>query len=96
MAARWGQGFGERSGFGSWPMSFLPLVGGPRVAKGGLVLCPGRCKLGPNLGQGWVVLDTSVRLRRTARARHNGLSSGRTSLNVRMDGLRRPARDALR
>jgi hypothetical protein len=44
----------------------------PREDKEGRARCLGRRILGPNLGQGWVESDASVRLRRTAGACHNG------------------------
>jgi hypothetical protein len=43
----------------------------PREDKGGHACCLGRRILGPNLAQGWVESDASVRLRRTAGVCHN-------------------------
>jgi hypothetical protein len=40
--------------------------GWPKADAEGRARCPGRYKLGPNLGQRWVELNTFVRMRRTA------------------------------
>jgi hypothetical protein len=72
VALEMGRGFGEGSGRWDWPKRSLALAGGPGVVKEGRARCLDRHKLGPNLGQGWVEPDTSIQIRRTAGARHNG------------------------
>jgi hypothetical protein len=57
----------------------------PRADPRGHARCPGRRKPSPNLGQGWIALDASVRLCRTAgegacdaRVRSNAFRCART------------------
>jgi hypothetical protein len=93
LRRRWLHGGGdggkvlEGIGGWDWPTSSLPLAGGPRVDAGGRVRCPGRCNIGPNLGQGWVKPDGSVRMRRTA-------GEGVGDALVRSDQIGRPWADA--